>query len=110
MRAYLIDEISASDMENVNGFLKEHAVPSNLEKISWVQVPEDLLSDIQLQHQDCRPHVFAIELGSGWVKLEFFVRSLKNMQCRCPGYCTPQQRDYVMQFAHDMLAQLDIKT
>jgi len=110
MRSYLIDEISPADMEKVTGFLKKNVVVSNLDQIFWVKIPQDLLSETQFQHRDCQPHAFAVEVGHDWVKLEFLVRSLKNMRCTCPGYSTKQQRAFIINFAHNMIKELDIHT
>ncbi len=110
MRAYLIDEISSSDMKKIYDFLAENAVKSSLDQIYWIKVPEDLLTSVQYEHKGCAPHVFAVELGRNWIKLEFFVRSLKNMRCTCPGYCTEGQRNFVINFAHTMIDRLGIKT
>lgn len=110
MRAYLIDEISPSDMEKITDFFKKNAISSNLDSIFWVKLPNDLLNGAQFEHQFCKPHVFAVELGSNFVKLELFVRNLKNMRCTCHGFCTEQQRRYVFDFAHGMIEQLGIRT
>ncbi len=110
MRSYLIDEISPSALEKVSGFLHKNAISSNLDQIFWVQIPEDLLSRTQFQHHNCQPYVFAVELGSDWVKLEFFVRSLKSMRCMCSGYSTAQQERYIISLARSLIEQLDIKT
>ncbi|HDM09753.1 MAG: hypothetical protein JRI39_02710 [Deltaproteobacteria bacterium] len=110
MRAYLIDEISRADMKKITQFLAQNAIRSSLSKIFWVKIPDDLLSPTQYAHHECQPHVFAVELGDHWVKLEFFVRSLKTMRCTCPGYCTEGQRNYVINFAHTMIQQLGIRT
>jgi hypothetical protein len=110
MRAYLIDELSSTGMEKITSFLTKNAIRSNLDKIFWIRIPDDLLSETQLEHPDCQPHVFAAELGQGWIKLEFFVRSSKNMQCTCHGYCTSQQSSYIIDFASDMIKQLKIRT
>jgi hypothetical protein len=110
MRAYLIDEILFTEMEKITGFLTKNAIRSKLDKIFWIRIPEGLLSEIQLQHIDCQPHVFAVELGPDWIKLEFFVRSSKNMQCTCQGYCTSKQITHVTEFAADMINQLGIRT
>ena len=40
MRAYLIDEISDSGMEKINGFLKKNAITSNLDQLFWVPIPK----------------------------------------------------------------------
>ena len=110
MRSYLIDELTPSDMEKINGFFKKNTIKSHLKQIFWVQIPDDLLSDIQLEHRHCQPHVFSVELGSDWLRLEFYVRSLKDMRCTCLGYCTAEQRDYITRFSHGMIEQLDIRT
>ena len=110
MRAYLIDEVSIPDMEKISGFLKKNAIPSKLSQLCWVRLPEDILNGVQTRHIDCRPHVFAVELGTDWFKLEFFVRSLSNMQCICIDYCSVRQRDFIINFAHQMIEDLNIKT
>jgi hypothetical protein len=110
MRAYLIDEIGNPDMEKIKGFLTRNAIKSRMNGIFWVKVPADFLSEPQHQHEACQPHVFAVELGAGFVKLEFYIRSLTNMRCICPGLCTPAQRDFIIRFADGMVDQLHIRT
>ncbi len=110
MRAYLIDEISKPDMEKITKFLKKHATHSSLDQIYWIKIPEDILSDVQFRHKDCQPHVFAIELGSDWIKLELFIRTLMSIRCDCPAYCTSQQKNYLFKFADGMIEQLGINT
>ena len=110
MRSYLIDEISPPDMKKISVFLIENCSFSNLDQLFWVKIPQDLLSENQFQHRDCQPHAFAVELGHDWVKLEFLVRSLNNMQCTCPGYSTRQQRIFIINFAHSMIKHLEINT
>ena len=110
MRAYLIDEIPAADVKKLRDFLHENAITSELEALYWVPLPPDLLSEIQYQHSDCQPFVFAVELGQDWMKLELFVRSLAGMRCECQGYCTSQQRDFVINFTHKILEDLNVRT
>ena len=110
MRSYLIDELNALDIEKIVSFLNENATHSKLDRLYWVRIPEDLLSGVQFEHRDCQPHAFAVEVGNDWVKLEFFIRSMKKMQCTCPAYCTGQQQKFVINFALQMLGQLDITT
>ena len=110
MRSYLVDEIVPSDIEKICAFLKENATPSGLEQLFWVKVPQDLLNETQFEHTDCQPHAFAVEVGEDWVKLEFLIRSMKNMRCTCPAYSTEQQQQFIINFALGMLKQLDIGT
>jgi hypothetical protein len=106
----MIDELSPQDLEALRGFLKANAIPSEMEGIFWVALPEDILSDVQVAHRRCRPHVVAVELGRDWIKLEFFVRTLTDMRCHCQGYCTPRQRDFVLRFADGAVSSLGIRT
>ncbi|MDZ7700041.1 MAG: hypothetical protein U5R49_24975 [Deltaproteobacteria bacterium] len=108
MKSYLIDELSQGDLAKIRTLLKRVAIPSNLEDVFWIKVPRDLLSDIQFRHEACQPHVFAVEVGDQWIKVEFFVRTLNHMRCECPAYCTRQQRDYAIRFTDGMLTQLNI--
>jgi len=110
MRSYLIDELSGKDMAGIEEFLDQNAMRSALGGIYWGRIPEDLLSEQQVAHRDCRPHVFAIETGVDWIKLEFFLRSLADMRCPCAGYATRQQRDFIIRFAHAMIRDLDVRT
>jgi hypothetical protein len=110
MRAYLIDEIDNPDMEKIKSFLTRNAIKSGMNGIFWVKVPADLLSEPQHRHEACQPHVFAVELGPGFVKLELYIRSLPNMSCSCPGWSTSAQREFIIRFADGMVDQLQIRT
>ena len=110
MRAYMIDEIASDDIEKIRSFLGNNSISSNLEGIFWIRIPSDILTEIQLEHQNCQPHITAAEVGRDWLKLEFFVRSLTNMNCACAGYCNPEQKEFIINFAEAMIEQLAITT
>lgn len=110
MKSYMIDEISSADMEKVQSFLRRHALRSSLDRIFWIQIPDPLLSKIQRKHRECRPHVFAVELGDDWIRLELFIRSLQNLHCSCPGYCNRDQLNFVVEFAQGMVERTGIRT
>lgn len=110
MRSYLIDEISPPDIQKINQFLSQNALTSGLEKIFWVRIPDDLLSELQSKHKDCQPHYFAVEVGNNWIKLEFLIRNLKSMRCSCNCYCTHEQREFIFRYAHNMIETLGITT
>jgi hypothetical protein len=110
MKTYLIDEISSPDMEKIKGFLTRNALKSGMDGIFWVKVPSDLLSERQHQHEACQPHVFAVELGRGFVKLELYIRSLVNLRCTCPALSTPDQRNFIFRYADGMIDRLHIRT
>jgi len=108
VKSYLLDEISAPNMEVIRKYLEENAIKSGMEKIFWVQIPNDLLSTIQYEHKECQPYAFAVELGKDWIRLEFLIRSLTHMQCHCSGYCTEEQRNFLIGFADKMIDTLNI--
>ena len=110
MRSYLIDEISPADMEKLEEFLRENALQSPMEGIYWMRIPSDLLNETQFLHRECQPHVFAVELGTGWIKMEFLVRTLRGVRCECQAYCTPPQRGFILNFADRLIGQLEITT
>lgn len=110
MKSYIIDEISKDGIDKIKAYLIQNALKSSLAQIFWIRMPEDILSETQFSHKSCYPHVFAVELGKDWVKFEFYVRSLYNMRCTCPGYCTRIQQDYVIEFANKMIEILKIRT
>jgi hypothetical protein len=110
VRAYLLDEISTSDMEKIAVYLKEKSIRSRLDSVFWIEIPASLLSGTQYEHKSCRPYVFAAELGDDWFKAEFLVRSLEGMGCDCQNYATPQQREFILDFSHAMIDVLDVRT
>jgi hypothetical protein len=110
MISYLIDEVPRTDLQKLRAHLKDTAMPSSMEGLFWVPLPEDILSETQYDHEDCKPHVFAVELGDDWIKMEFFVRNLANMRCTCSDYATRQQRDFIIRFAHTLIRDLGIRT
>ncbi|RJR38566.1 MAG: hypothetical protein C4576_22115 [Desulfobacteraceae bacterium] len=97
MKSYLIDEISSSDMEGIREEMERKTVRSGLEKLYWVAIPEALLTEAQLLHKECGPHVLAVELGLNWVKCELFVRALNNMKCSCNAYATAGQVHFAVE-------------
>jgi hypothetical protein len=110
MKYYLIDEIPATDMERLSGFLRDNAASSGLDKIFWVSIPENCLNETQCTHADCCPYFFAVELGSGYLKAEFFVRTLKGFNCTCSGFPDDDQVRFIMCFVDEMIKKLKIRT
>ena len=97
-------------MRKIRAFLLEHICASAIENLFWMEIPEELLSPIQIQHRDCRPHVFAVELGESWLKMELFSKSLRNMRCECQHYGSEKQIQHALRWIDDMLEELRIRT
>jgi len=109
MKYYLINEISLSDMGKIDGFLKQNARRSGLEKIFWVEIPKEIFNEVQSRHNECQPYLFSVELGKDWIQVEFFIRSQKGLQCTCQGYSTSQQKDFIIDFTEKMFEELKIR-
>jgi hypothetical protein len=109
MRQFLVDEIARRQQEDIEAYLKEKALPSGLEKIYWLEIPPDLLSPIQWEHHDCGPHYLAIEVGKDFLKFEYLVRSRNRLRCDCVQYVTSVQEAFLLNFAHTLIRELDLK-
>jgi len=105
-----MDEISSFDMKRITEFMEQHAIQSGIERLFWVEIPPEMLTGVQKQHVGCQPHVFAVEMGTDWIRWEFFVRSLKDLRCHCAHYCNPEQRNYIIDYAHRLIKSLDVRT
>ncbi len=111
MIQYVLDEIERADIERVRDWLAERADLSGVEDLYWVNFQTDMLSQTQFEHKGCQPHCFAVEVGRSSVKFEFLVRSRINYRCRvCQTYATPQQRQFVLEFADRMVEDLGLGT
>ena len=110
MRAYLIDEIPSADMKRIAEHLRRNAIRSGLESLYWVQMPEGTAGEARHGVPDGSALVFAIELGSHWIKLEFFLRDLKDLRSLSAGYCTTKQRNFIIDYAHRLIEELGVKT
>ncbi len=110
MRAYLIDEISPSDLEKARGYLQAHAQASAVQDLFWLELPKRLLRGVHAEHVECWPYCVAIELGAHFVRFELLVRSRMNHRCGCSRYAEPEQREFVIGFAEKLLQELSIRT
>ncbi len=111
MKTYVLDELSREDIARVRRWLSERADLSGVADLYWVNFQADLLSETQFAHQECQPHCFAVELGEDSVRFELLVRSRTNHRCRaCQVYATPQQRQFILDFADGMVAELGLQT
>lgn len=110
MKYYLIDEIALNDMERLSAFLKDNAVMSGLDKVFWVRMPEKYLTETQSGHVNCQPYFFAVELGAGMIKGEFYIRTLKDLNCTCNSCADTPQTQFIIDFMDEMINELQIRT
>ena len=105
MRQFVIDELSPLERDNIDSFLKRTLKPGPMVGLYWLAMPDDLLSDTQLEHKDHAPFYLAIELTNSAVKFELLVRSQVNLHCNCIAYTTPAQRQFVLDFMDKMVKE-----
>lgn len=109
MRQFVIDELSTLERDNLESYLKRSLKPGPISGIFWLELPKDLLSDVQHDHQKCSPFYCAIELEDNRLCFEMLVRSSTNLHCTCIAFATSVQRQFVLDFIDRMLDEEQIK-
>lgn len=109
MRQLLIDDLSREERANIENYLKRTLQPSIVKDIFWLVLPDDLLGAAQQGHGACGPFRLGVEMGKDSVSFELLVRSETNLHCSCIGYATKLQRDFVLSFVDQLLAEEKIR-
>lgn len=109
MRQLVVDQLSREERDNLDSYLKRSLSQGSMEGIFWLDLPRDLIAEAQMDHEQCGPFCFAVELEDEALRLELLVRSRSNMHCSCIAYATPAQRDFALQFFDTMLETEHIK-
>jgi hypothetical protein len=110
MKQYVIDELRLSDHYKIRQYLDEIYGPSELGGIYWVPLAAEVLTEIQLEHSDCQPFYFAIELEEDRLSVEMLVRTKNRIRCACMGYASKDQRIWIMDAVDAIIEKLDIAT
>ena len=108
MKQYVIDELRPEDYETLKKYLDEQFGQAEMDGIYWIPIAAELLADIQLQHQECRPHFFALDLDPGHIACELLVRTKNRMRCDCIQYASEQQRNWLIELIDNMFNRLEI--
>ena len=109
MRLFKIDQLSREEKANIESYLNRTLKPSPMTGVYWLEIPQDLLGTEQQGHEECGPFFFAVELEAEAVCFELLVRSQTNLHCSCIAFATPAQRDFVLRFVDNMLAEEQIR-
>jgi hypothetical protein len=109
MKQYVIDQLREADYDKILEFLQKNAEASEFGDVFWVNLPVELYSDIQREHEQCTPFRFAVNLSLNKVDFELLIRSRQVLRCSCIGYADNKQRDYIIDYADRMLDELKIK-
>jgi len=109
MKQYVIDQLRESDYDHIHAFLDENAEKTAIEDVYRMDLPEELLTEIQKEHTECAPFYYAINLTRKQVSFELLIRTRHLIRCSCIAYASPEQRDHIIQFADNLLARLGIR-
>ena len=109
MRAYLIDELTAEDVEKIEKRLTQQGWTGSISGIYYVPIPEELLGPEQTEHAaSCGPFFLPLETGDGWVRLELLVRARQILRCSCIAYANPRIREQMIEQLDSLIRELDI--
>ena len=108
MKQYVIDELRPEDYEALKKYLDEQFGQAEMGRIYWIPVAADLLTDIQLQHEECRPHFLALDLDQDRIACELLVRTKNRLRCDCIQYASEQQRNWLIQLIDNMFNRLGL--
>lgn len=110
MKQYVIDELRPADYQTLKTYLDEHYGPAAMDGIYWIPISSTMLTKIQTEHKECRPHYFALDFNQNRMACELLVRTKKRLRCNCINYATEKQRNWLIGLVDDIFNQLDIKT
>lgn len=105
MRQFVIDELSPMERDNIDSFLKRSLKTGPMIGLYWINLPDDLLSEAQLGHEEHGPFYLGVEVTRDAVKFELLVRSHSNLHCSCIAHATPMQRQFVLDFIDRMVKE-----
>jgi len=110
MKQYVIDELRPIDYKLVKAYLEENFSSSDVDGIYWIQLDQNILTEIQVEHTNCQPFYFAVELEPNFITFELLIRTKKRIRCDCMGYATEKQRNWLIRLADSIFDTLEIKT
>ena len=105
MRQIVIDELSPMERDNIDSYFRRTLKPGPMIGLYWIELPQDLLSETQQEHDEHGPFHLAVEVEHDKVRFEFLVRSETNLHCSCIAYATPAQRQFVLDIMDTMIEQ-----
>lgn len=109
MKQYVVDQIRKPDEDKLRSYLENNFGPSELGCIYWIPIATELLTEKQLEHEECSPHLAAVQLDSGQLCCEFLIRTKNRIRCECMGYATSKQREWLIETIDAILEKLGIR-
>jgi len=110
MKQYVIDQLREEDFPKLEDYFNGNSEAGDLPEIYWVLVPESLYGELQLEHTDCQPYYFAVNLDYQSVSFELLIRTRARLRCGCIQYANKNQRDYILEYADGLFEKLKLTT
>ena len=108
MKQYVIDELRGSDSKKIQSYIKEKFESSGFDKLYWIPLDPNILTDVQASHAECQPFYFAVEIESERISCELLVRTRNRVKCSCMDYATEKQRNWLVDRVDALLVELSI--
>ena len=110
MKQYVIDQLREREFLRLEDYFASNSEAGDLPGIYWVRMPESLYEDLQLEHKDCQPFYFAVNLDLQSVSFELLIRTRSRLRCGCIQYANPNQRRYILEYADRLFEELNLIT
>ncbi len=108
MKQYVIDELRLEDYDALKKYLDDQFGPAEMDGIYWIPLATELLADIQRQHDQCGPHLLALDLDRERIACELLVRTKTRVRCDCIQYASEQQRNWLIDLVDNIFNRLGI--
>lgn len=109
MKQYVIDELRQNDYEMLKAYMEENFSLSEVDGIYWIPLDREILTEIQVEHINCQPFYFAVDLQPNLIAFEMLIRTKQRMRCNCMAYATEKQRNWLIRLADSIFDRLGIK-
>jgi len=110
MKQYVIDELRPGDYKKIRTYLDDKFGFPGVNGLYKIPVDPGNLNSIQVEHTECQPHYFAIDLEPDHLACELLVRTDSRIRCDCIGYATKKQRNRFIEFVELIMDELNITT
>ena len=110
MKQYVIDQLREHDFLQLEDYFNNNSDAAELPGIYWIPLPKSLLGKNQLDHPDCQPFYFAVNLERNSISFELLIRTRSRLRCGCIQYASQEQRDYILNYADQLFEKLKLMT
>lgn len=108
MKQYVIDELRPADFIKLKDFLEKSFEISEVGYLYWIRLADEVLTPLQMQHRECYPFFFAVELEPDRISFELLVRTRNRVRCDCMAYATEDQRNWLIHSVDSIFNRLNI--